>query len=34
MYIKNKQESEMEHLQEDFIDTAVKVKVTAGLMNN
>jgi hypothetical protein len=30
MYIKRKQESEMEHLQEDFIDTAVKVKVTAG----
>lgn len=45
MYIKNKQESEMEHLQasvgesvtyslhngqEDFVDTAVKVKVTAG----
>jgi DNA repair exonuclease SbcCD ATPase subunit len=30
MYVKNKQESEMEHLQEDFVDTAVKVKVTAG----
>ena len=30
MYVKRKQESEMEHLQEDFIDTAVKVKVTVG----
>ena len=30
MYVKRKQESEMEHLQEDFVDTAVKVKVTAG----
>ena len=31
MYVKNKQESEMEHLQENFVDTAVKVKVTVGL---